>query len=83
MKDISNRVKQQGGEIENIRQEIRKDRDHNNIRFNNQDARFNIQDKRIRFTEDALKEIRGKIEDLGKDRAKNINIEDITPEPLP
>ena len=55
----------------------------NNTRFNNQDARFNIQDTRFSFIEDALKEIRGKIEDLGRDRAKNINIKDIIPDPLP
>ena len=88
------RIDKQDERIEKEREDREKDRrailsrmDNtdftNNTRFNNQDARFNIQDTRFSFIEDALKEIRGKIEDLGRDRAKNINIKDIIPDPLP
>ena len=30
-----------------LQSELKRDRDHNNTRFNNQDARFNIQDRKI------------------------------------
>ena len=86
------RIDKQDERIEKEREDREKDRrailsrmDNtdftNNTRFNNQDARFNIQDTRFSFIEDALKEIRGKIEDLGRDRAKNINIKDIVLQP--
>ena len=63
--------------------EIRQNNHENNTAqsFNIVHAKFNIQDTRFSFIEDALKEIRGKIEDLGRDRAKNINIKDIVLQP--
>lgn len=63
--------------------EFSKQQNNFDTRLNNFDLRLNTQDNKILFLSQQIEHLKNEMSKLGQQAAKNVNVKEIVPEPLP